>query len=69
MKRPALTQYRCTATSWKGEGPSPLRNRCIQNAETAHEYHTDENGNHFRDDGSLRLIINDAHLPTDWKQS
>lgn len=53
--RPALPQYRCHATSWKGEGPSPERNRCIRNENTAHAYHTDECGNHFTDDGTLRV--------------
>lgn len=40
---------RCEATSWRGKGDAPGRNRCVMHVQsrTPHPVHRDECGNDF----------------------
>lgn len=49
---------RCTATSWRGSGPAPERNQCIEYADHPHAVHRDSCGNNFDDAGQVVVIRN-----------
>lgn len=48
---------RCPASSWRGAGEAPGRNRCIYVATLPHEVHRDECGNNFMIQDGTPVVV------------